>query len=91
MLLWTVLEFEKRVFQLEEIVIVIRATRGTMVEEYEFKRKAADNSSVTDWLETRIYPRTGENQIEVIGGNYSQPHGRTRLDTLRATYGSADE
>ena len=82
----TAIEFEKKVLELEEILIVLRTPRGALVDEYEFERKAAGNSSITDWLETRIYPRTGDNQIDVISGNYTQPHGRTRLDTLRATY-----
>ncbi len=79
-------QFEEKVRSLEEIKIVIRAPSGTMVEDYDYTRKAAGNSSLTDWLEGRIKPFIGANEYSVISGEYATPHGRTKLDTLRKSY-----
>lgn len=50
------------------------------------QRRAAGNSSVSDWIETRLLPALNGVEFRVIGGNYAVPHGRTRMDTLRASY-----
>jgi len=82
----SVAEFEAKVLEQEEIVIKIRAPAGTQVKDYDYSRKAAGTQSTTDWLEGRIKPCIGDNEVVVIDGEYSTPHGRTRLDTLRSSY-----
>ena len=82
----SVAEFEAKVLEKEEIVLKIRATTNTQVTDYDYDRKAAGNSSVTDWLEGRIKPLLNNNEVVIIAGDYATPHGRTRLDTLRTSY-----
>lgn len=82
----SVAEFEAKVLEKEEVVIKIRAPVGTMVEDYNYERKAAGSQSTTDWLEGRVKPCLAGNEVVVIDGDYSTPHGRTKLDTLRSSY-----
>ncbi|OEE65839.1 hypothetical protein A1OO_08505 [Enterovibrio norvegicus FF-33] len=82
----SVADFEAKVLALEEVVIRVRAPRAAMVEDYNYARKAAGSSSVTEWLQNRIWPCIDGFEVEVIAGNHTAPHGRTKLDTLRATY-----
>ena len=82
----SVTEFEAKVLEKEEIVIRVRAPSNTQVSDYSYDRKAAGNSSITDWLEGRIKPLLNNNEVIVIAGDYATPHGRTKLDTLRSSY-----
>ena len=82
----SVKEFEAKVLEKEEIVIRIRAKSSEKVNDYSYDRKAAGNQSTTDWLEGRVKPFIRGFEVEVIAGDYSQPHGRTKLDTLRKSY-----
>ncbi|MCX7676070.1 MAG: hypothetical protein N2Z59_01680 [Alteraurantiacibacter sp.] len=82
----SVKEFEAKVLELEEIVIRVRAPSGTKIEDYDYERKAAGNQSTSDWLEGRIKPLLGGHEVDVLAGDYATPHGRTKLETLRASY-----
>lgn len=87
----TVRELEEKILELEEVVIRIRAPHSEMVNDYSSKdgpyvRKAAGSTSVTDWLEQRVKPCIGELEYSVISGEYTTPHGRTKLSTLRNGY-----
>lgn len=84
----TVQEFEEKVLRLEEISITIRAPRNAPIADYNFTRKASDTSSINEWLDTRIIPRVGNYQFDIISSDYnvSTPHGRTNLGTLRQKY-----
>ncbi len=82
----SVAEFEAAVLEREGIVLRIRAPSGTKVSAYSYERKAAGNQSTTDWIEGRIKPLLNGFEFCIIDGNYTQPHGRTRLDRLRDSY-----
>lgn len=83
----TAKEFEDKVLETEEVVIRLRCPNDQMVDSYDFSRKAADNTSLTDWLETRIKPRIGDLTCDVIDGQtFQKPHGRTSMAKLRDTY-----
>jgi hypothetical protein len=82
----SVKEFETKVLELEEIIIRVRAPSGTKVEDYDYERKAAGNQSTSDWLDCRIKPLIGDHEVDVLDGNCATPHGRTKLETLRASY-----
>ena len=81
------LEFEAKVFETEDVVIKLRCPHNQRVDDYDFLRRAAGNTSVTDWLESRIISRIGDVGCDIIEGNtYQRPHGRTNMDTLRQSY-----
>lgn len=81
-----VTEFEAAVLEIEEIVIRIRAPTSVEVGDYEYERQAAAGTSVTEWLRTRVVPKLDGYQVSVVDGYSNEPHGRTRLRTLRASY-----
>ena len=82
----SVRDLEKRILELEEVVLTVRAPADTMVEDYCYERKAAGNSSVTDWLDGRVKPLIGGYEVAIVNGDYASPHGRTKLSTLRDSY-----
>ena len=82
----SVAEFEAKILEKEEILVRIRAPSSEKVYDYAYDRKAAGSQSTTDWLEGRIKPLIEGNEVAVIDGDYTSPHGRTKLDRLRASY-----
>ena len=84
----TVREFEQKIREKEEVTLVVRAPSNTMVEDYDFDRKAAEGTSLSDWLENRVKPRLGGHECDVVSPDYvvSTPHGRTKIGTLRSKY-----
>lgn len=82
----SIAEFEAKVLEKEEIVIKVRAPASTQVEDYDYDRKAAGTQSVTDWLEGRVKPALDGHEVVVIDGDYTTPHGRTKLERLRKSY-----
>lgn len=82
----SVAEFEAKVLEREEIVIKVRAPSSAKVSDYNYDRKAAGNQSITDWLEGRIKPAVEGNEVVIVDGDYTTPHGRTKLERLRNGY-----
>lgn len=82
----TVRALEEKIFALEDVVITVRAPSGMMVNDYEYERKAAGNMSVTDWIDGRVKPLLPGVEVVIINGDYTNPHGRTKLSTLRDGY-----
>ncbi|WP_418599179.1 hypothetical protein [Phascolarctobacterium faecium] len=79
-------ELERQIFEKEEIKVVIRAPRSQMFNSYDFQRKSASNTSISEWLETRIKPLLEDSEIEIIKGDGSSPHGRTNIENVRSSY-----
>lgn len=79
-------ELERQIFELEEIRVVIRNNKTTQYSSYNYTRKAASNTSITDWYMTRLKPIIGEDEAVVIDGNGNTPHGRTNIETVRNSY-----
>ena len=82
----TPLEIEQAVYELEEIRIVIRAGVREVMDDFVYERKAAANTSITEWLEQRIVPIVGRYPVVVVDGTGALPHGRTKLEKLRESY-----
>lgn len=79
-------ELEKQIFEKEEIKVVIRAKRGESFDSYDYQRKAATSTSISDWTETRLKPIIGDTEFEIIKGDGSSPHGRTSIEKIRNSY-----
>lgn len=83
--------FVEKVEDKEGIKVRAWADPETQVEDYTYNRCAAENTSISDFLDTRIKPKltlsNGEEiPFEIIDGNYTKPHGRTSMKKLRSTY-----
>jgi uncharacterized phage protein gp47/JayE len=79
-------EFENAVWAIEGVRIVIRSNSGDEIEDYDYKRAAQDTWRVTQLLDNRIYPKTGNREILIVQGDGEQPHGSVILRTLRGSY-----
>lgn len=82
----TPIEIEQAAFDLDEVRIVIRAPMREQLGDYNYARKAAGSATISEWLEQRIFPITGAHGVVVVDGAGSVPHGRTKLENLRAGY-----
>lgn len=78
--------FEQTVFDIETIVIRIRAPATGEIGDYVYERRASDDASVTEWLSARITPKLNDLEVSIIDGGFKAPHGRTKLRTLRDSY-----
>ena len=79
-------DFERRVFEVENIRLVIRANRDDVVGDIDWSEPSDGNWSKNDWFTRRIAPLTRGFETAVINGKGDIVHGRTRLRTLRNTY-----
>ena len=79
-------EFEKAVFDRENIRIRIRAPVGEEIGNYNYRHWARQTTSVTSWLANRITPNLNGHEVSVINGDFEEPHGATLLRNLRASY-----
>lgn len=82
----TVEEFEKKFEEKEGISMIIRAPSTTKLPDYSFQRAAPKNMSVSDFKELRIKKHVGDYEVVIVDGSHRQPHGRTKLETLRKSY-----
>lgn len=80
-------DLERQIYEKEEIRVVIRSQKNSMFDEYGYDRKAAANTSMMDWYNTRLKPILGEKiDAEIIDGTGSNPHGRTQIEKVRNSY-----
>lgn len=79
-------ELERQIFEKEEIKVVIRAARGEMFPSYPYQRKMSQNSTVTEWTDSRIKPLLGDTEFEIVRGDGNSPHGRSKMETVRNSY-----
>ncbi|TCS75384.1 hypothetical protein [Pectinatus cerevisiiphilus] len=79
-------ELERQIFSMEEIKVVIRSKRNRQFNEYNYQRKAAGTTSISEWLETRLAPILEGNEVEIIKGDGTSPHGRTNVENVRSSY-----
>lgn len=83
----TASELEKKIYELEEVRVIIRANKNMEFEDYDYSRKAASNTSISEWLNTRVRPLLDEDvQVDVIDGSGNNPHGRTNIENVRISY-----
>lgn len=82
----TVRDVEAKILALEDVVVVIRAESDKVIGDYDYERKTPGNTSVSDWIEKRLKPAINGLDFSIISGEYSTPHGRTKMCTLRDGY-----
>jgi len=82
----TATDLERQIFELEEVRVIIRSDKNKEFKSYNYTRKAATNTSITEWYNTRLKPILGDYDADVIDGNGNNPHGRTNIETVRNSY-----
>ena len=82
----TVEEFEMAVWELEGVVITIRASPHENVEAFDYVHQAYGNMTINQWLRVRIYPRIRNYQVRITDGSGRRPHGGTQLQTVMNTF-----
>jgi hypothetical protein len=83
-------EFCEKVELLEGVVMHLWTDENTLVDDYEYQKKAANSISIADWLESRVKPKIGNTTVRIVDGKHSSPHRGQRMDTLRNSYLSGE-
>lgn len=79
-------DIENKAWSMDGIRIIIRVKESKDLQDYTHKNAAQGSWSVTKYLESRIKPLIGSNEVVVLLGNGEQPHGRTLLSSVRESY-----
>ncbi|WP_375549807.1 hypothetical protein ABWI01_05400 [Oceanicaulis alexandrii] len=79
-------EFEAAVYELEGIVLIIRAKAQDLVSNYSYKNKADQTWTISEWKKKRIDQCVAGNEYIILDGNLEHAHGGTKLANLRASY-----
>ena len=79
-------EFEKAVWDLEGIRIVVRASARDEVGDYDYRIAANARSTLATYIGNRVQQRIGNTEVVVIGGKGDIVDRRTHLENIRATY-----
>ena len=82
----TVIEFEEKVFEIEEVRIVIRARSNTQIKDYSYKKSYPQGNSISDWIKTRVTPNVSDYDVVVIDGTGANPHRGMLMKRLKKTY-----
>ncbi len=79
-------DFENSVWNVDKIRLVVCCSNNVELVDYGYANAANKNSTLSEWLENRIYPNIDGHQVIVIGGNGKQPHGNSLVQTVRDSY-----
>ena len=82
----TVQELEDKVWALDGIRIVVRASVITKVQDYRHKNAAQASWRITQFIEKRVQPLLKKQEVVVLMGDGEEPHGRTLLSSIRDSY-----
>ncbi len=81
-----VTEFEKRVWEVDGLRVVVRAPHKAIVQDFTWVNGADRGMRLTEYLNTRIYPRINPYEANVVTGDGSLPHGGTLVGKVRQSY-----
>ena len=79
-------ELEDKVWSMDGIRIVVRASSRTQVQDYNHRNAAQATWRITQFLDKRIAPLLDGQEIVVLMGDGEQPHGKTLLKSIRESY-----
>lgn len=82
----TIEQFEEAIWEVDGLRVVVRAKANVDIGEYDRVNASNERWSVTQWLESDRLQGLQGHEIIVIGGNGEEPHGKTLLRTVRASY-----
>ena len=82
----TIREFEKKVWDVDTVRIVVRDRQTQKITTYNQKNAAKENWNITEYLKNRISPLIGDREVVVLDGFGKIPHGGTLLRNIRLSY-----
>lgn len=81
----TAREFEQVFFTKEGFVIVLRCNKEEEVGNYDYVRAARDDMTLSEFKSIRL--KNLPVQFVIYDGEVQEPHGRTKLSSIRSSYG----
>ena len=80
-------QYENRVWQVDNLRIVVRARRATRIaQRFGWTNGIDQGLSITDYIRNRVTPCIGSREFLIIDGHGNEPHGRTLMSTVRDSY-----
>lgn len=79
-------ELEDKIWAVEGIRVAIDAPRDAQFSDYKYKNAVAENTSVTKFIAGRLEPVLNGATLSIYQGDGEEPHGRTAVKKVRASY-----
>ena len=79
-------DFEKAVWELERIRIVVRAGEDEQVKKYDYDKAASKTFSLRELVDGRITKSVGDKKVVAINGYGKVVVGNTKLRTIKESY-----
>lgn len=79
-------DLEDKIFAIEGIRVIFRASENQEVGEYAFQKAANENWTINEWISGRFTDDQKKLPIVVLNGRAQQPQRNTRLATVRDSY-----
>ena len=79
-------DLEDKIWQTEGVRVAIDASKDTQFDDYKYKNAVAENTSITKLISGRIEPILNGATLSVYQGDGEEPHGRTAVKRVRASY-----
>ncbi len=86
-----VVEFEQKVFEIEDVRVVVRAASNDKIGDYSYQKCSPRGNSIADWVKQRIAPNVNGREVVVIDGSGAIPNRRTLMSTLRHSYEHSED
>jgi hypothetical protein len=80
-------EFEHKVRAIDDLTVIVRAPRNTVIAApFAWVNAAVASTRITKYGTNRLDPCLGALEWSIVDGSGKEPHGGSRLDTVRASY-----
>jgi hypothetical protein len=71
-------EFEQAVWRTDRLRLVVRGPKEATIQDYDRIKAADQGMTLTEYIKTRIAPRTVNYEISIIDGSGKIPNGKTK-------------
>lgn len=82
----TIAEFEAEVLAVEELVIVVRASKNQRTSRYPFPKKSGTKFTVKEFIELRLAPSLGTLECEILLYNGTLSSKDTTIAEIKRGY-----
>lgn len=85
--MFTAMEIERKIKDIENITVVIRAKSDKrQFNDYSYERKFAGNLTMDSWVNNRLKKSIGNTQFEIIRGDGTNAPLTMTMDSVRNCY-----
>ena len=79
-------EFERAVWRVDRLCLLVRAPKEAMVQDFDLAKGADQGMTLAGYFKIRIAPRISGYEFAVVDGSGQMPNGNTKIGNLRQSY-----